>query len=64
MFNVELLNWLSNFVNALIFAYLFINIVNTKCFSPSQMSLSLVGLLSSIFVQIIAMTLNNVKGEK
>lgn len=64
MFNVELLNWLSNFVNALIFAYLFINIVNTECFNVSQMSLSLIGLLSSIFVQIIAMILNNLKGVR
>lgn len=50
----ELLSWFGNFLNFLIFAYLAINIVNTQCFNSFQMSLSLVGLLASIFIQIIA----------
>jgi len=55
--NTELLNWFSNFINFLIFAYLSINIVNTQCFNVFQMSLSLIGLLASIFIQVISMTI-------
>ncbi len=55
--NFELLNWLGNFINFLIFAYLSINIVRTSCFNAFQMSLSLIGLLASIFIQIIAISL-------
>jgi len=52
--NVELLSWWSNFLNFLILAYIAINIVNTGCFSTSQMTLSFVGLVASIFVNIVA----------
>jgi len=55
MFNLELLNWFGNFINFLIFSYIAISIVNTECFNVFQMSLSLIGLLSSIFIQMIAM---------
>lgn len=53
--NVDLLDWFSNFLNFLIFAYLALTIINTQCFNVSQMSLSLIGLLASIFVQVIAL---------
>jgi len=56
--NTELLNWLGNFINFLIFAYIGINIVNTQCFNVFEMGLSLIGLLASIFIQIISLTLN------
>lgn len=59
--DTELLNWFGNFINFLIFAYIAINIVNTQCFNVFEMSLSLIGLVASIFIQIIALTLN--KGE-
>jgi len=51
--NFELLSWFGNLINFLIFAYLSINIVGTQCFSVAQMSLSLVGLLASIFINIV-----------
>ena len=56
--NIKLLNWFSNFINFLIFAYIAINIINTQCFNVFQMSLSLIGLLSSIFIQIISLIIN------
>ena len=56
--NTELLNWLGNFINFLIFSYLAINIVNTSCFSPSQMSLSLLGILASIIIQMVSIIIN------
>mgnify|MGYP001608490714 CR=1 FL=1 len=55
--HIELLNWFGNFINFLIFTYLAINIVNTQCFDIFQMSLSIIGLLSSIFIQIVSMTI-------
>ncbi|MAG02874.1 hypothetical protein CMI42_06050 [Candidatus Pacearchaeota archaeon] len=65
MFNLELLNWFGNFINFLIFAFLSISIVNTQCFNVFQMSLSVVGLLSSIIIQIIVMVIrDNLKSEK
>jgi hypothetical protein len=55
--NLELLSGFGNFINFLIFVYLAINIVNTMCFNAFQMSLSLVGLLASIFIQIVSVVL-------
>ena len=48
--NLDLLAWLGNFINFLIFAYLSMTIVNTRCFSILQMSLALVGLMASIII--------------
>ena len=56
-FDIELLNWVSNFLNALIFAFISINIINTLCFDIFQMSLSLLGLIGSMSVQMIALVL-------
>lgn len=56
--NSELLNWLGNFINFLIFAYIAINVVNTQCFNVFEMGLSLIGLLASIFIQIISVIIN------
>ena len=61
--NFELLGWLGNFVNFLIFAYLSINIVNTFCFNTFQIELSLFGLLASIFVQTVSITFGNFGGN-
>lgn len=55
--NVEILSWFSNLINFLIFMYIAITIVNTQCFNVFQMSLSLIGLLSSIFIQIVSFLL-------
>ncbi len=55
--DIELLSWLGNFVNFLIFAFISINIVSTFCFNIFQMSLSLVGLSASIFINIISTSL-------
>lgn len=63
-FNLELLNWFSNVINFLIFAYISINLINTKCFNISQMSLSLIGLLAYIFMQIISMVVKQNLGKR
>ena len=91
--NIQLLSWFGNLINFLIFTYIAINIVNTKCvknskinsgacseflstskikfayprievgglrkfnflsFNVFEMSLSLIGLLASIFIQIVS----------
>lgn len=57
--NLELLSWFGNFLNFLIFTYLALNIINTQCFNSFQLSLSLIGLLASIFIQIISVSLKN-----
>jgi len=56
--NTELLSWFGNFINFLIFAYLAINIINTSCFNIFQMSLSLIGILASIIIQMISIIIN------
>lgn len=55
IFNLDLLDWFGNFINFLIFAFIAVNIINTECFDILQMSLSIIGLLASIFIQIISM---------
>ena len=57
--NFELLSWFGNFINFLIFTYIAINIVNTSCFDIFQMSLSVIGLLASIFIQMVAISYQN-----
>lgn len=52
--NIDLLSWFGNLINFLIFAFISINIVNTQCFSAAQMSLSLIGLLASIFINVVS----------
>ncbi len=59
--DLELLSWLGNFINFLIFAYLSISIVNTQCFNVFQMSLALIGLLASIFINIISISFRYVR---
>jgi len=55
--NIDLLTWFGNFVNFLVFAYISISIINTNCFDTFQISLSMIGLVASIFIQIISMTI-------
>jgi len=50
----ELLSWFGNFINFLIFTFVAINIIETLCFNTFQISLTLMGLLASIFIQIIS----------
>ncbi len=50
--DAELLSWFSNFINFMILAYISIAVVNTMCFNIFQLSLSLGGLVASIFVNI------------
>ncbi len=52
--NFELLSWFGNLINFLIFLYLAVNVVGTSCFSAEQMSLSLLGLGASIFIQMVS----------
>ncbi len=52
--NIALLSWFGNFLNFLIFIFIAINLVNTSCFNVNQMTLTLIGLVSSIFIQIVS----------
>lgn len=61
--DVELLNWLSSFVNFTILAYVSLSIVNTKCFNLFQMSLTFVGLFSSISVNMISIYIKYNQGK-
>jgi hypothetical protein len=54
--NFELLAWFGNFINFLIFIFLSIYLVGSSCFSTFQLSLSLFGLLVSIFIQMVTIT--------
>lgn len=54
MVNIELLSWFGNLINFLVLAFISISIVNTACFDVFQMSLTLLGLLVSIFIQIVS----------
>jgi len=54
----DLLDFLGNFTNNLIFIYIFIKIINTQCFNPSDMIISLIGLILSVFIFIVNL-LNN-----
>lgn len=55
----ELLSWFSNFINFMILAYISISIVNTMCFDIFQLSLSLGGLIASIFININSIIIRN-----
>ena len=57
--NLELLSWFGNFINFLIFAFIAISIVSTQCFNILQMSLSLIGLIASIFINIITVLIKD-----
>jgi len=48
------LNFLSNFVNYLIFIYIFLNTINTNCFNAADMSIALIGLILSVFILIVS----------
>ena len=47
------LGYLGNFVNYLIFVYISVRVVNTSCFSLSDMSIALSGVVLSVFINII-----------
>ena len=53
MADFDLLNWVSNFINYTIFAFISINLVGTSCFSETQMLITAFGLLISISIQLI-----------
>ena len=48
-----MLGYLGNFVNYLIFVYISVRVVNTSCFSLSDMSIALSGVVLSVFINII-----------
>ncbi len=48
-----ILDFLGNFVNYLIFIYIFLNVISTSCFNSSDMSIALVGLILSVFILIV-----------
>jgi hypothetical protein len=53
MMDFELLSWFGNFINFLVFLFIAVSIVNTQCFDIFQLGLSLIGLVASIFIQIV-----------
>jgi hypothetical protein len=55
--DLDLLNWFGNLINFLIFIYISIGIINTQCFNLFQMSLTLIGILASIIIQVITLTI-------
>jgi len=48
-----ILDFLGIFVNYLIFIYIFLATINTPCFSSSDMSIALIGLILSVFILIV-----------
>ena len=51
----DLLDFLGNFINYLIFIYIFIKTINTSCFSPYDMIIALAGLILSVFIFIVSL---------
>lgn len=49
----EILDFLGQFVNYSIFIYIFVKTLNTSCFSIGDMTLSLFGLVVSVFIFIV-----------
>lgn len=47
---MEYYNFLSNFINYLIFLYIFLKTINSSCFNPEDMIISLIGLILSVFI--------------
>ncbi|MDP2925529.1 MAG: hypothetical protein Q8N99_04100 [Nanoarchaeota archaeon] len=56
--NDEIINWLGNIINYLIFVFIFQKTINTNCFNNFDMALALFGLGASIIIQAIAV-INN-----
>ena len=57
--DIELLGWFSNFINFMILAFISISVVNTGCFNVFQLSLSLGGLVASIFVNMTSIIIRD-----
>jgi len=53
MVDFDILNWMSNFINYTIFAFISINLVLTSCFSQPQMLITAFGLFISVLIQLI-----------
>ena len=49
----DVISYLGNFINYLIFVYVFVRVVNTSCFSLSDMTIALAGLVLSVFINVI-----------
>lgn len=49
----EFLDFLGNFVNYMIFIYIFVKTINTSCFNVSDMSISIFGLSMSVFIFVV-----------
>ena len=60
----ELLDFLGNFVNYMIFIYIFVKTVHTPCFSVSDMSISIFGLSISVFIFVVNMINKKIRGRK
>ncbi len=57
--NDKFLALFGDVLNYLIFLYIFISVVNTKCFNITQQVFSLVGLGSTIIINVITTYLRN-----
>ncbi|MFH1710802.1 MAG: hypothetical protein ABH840_00655 [Nanoarchaeota archaeon] len=50
---IETLDYLGYLLNYTIFIYIFVKIINTSCLNLSDMSLSVFGLVVSLFIFIV-----------
>ena len=55
MININyLLDWISEIITGLVIIFVLINAVNTNCFQTIEWGLTLIALMFSLFVRIIA----------
>ncbi len=63
--DAEILSWFGNLLNFVIFVYIFSKNVSLPCFNNFEMSLSLIGIGASIFIQAISLTIaKSIEGGK
>ncbi len=56
-FDLELLSLLANFINYIIFVFISINLIGTRCFNQFQALITAFGLVASVGVQLISVVI-------
>ena len=51
--NEELFDWFVNTINYLIFVYIFLKTIGSACFNSSDLTITLIGISSSVLLLII-----------
>jgi len=49
----ELIDWFVNTINYLIFSFIFIKAIDTPCFNSGDLTITLIGVSSSVFLFVI-----------